>query len=53
MVELIRAAGLLIYKRQQNVTLYLLLQASYEPFHWTPPKGNQINVLVYKQSVPF
>lgn len=35
-----RAAGLLIYRKNLNLIEYLLLQASYEPFHWTPPKGH-------------
>ena len=36
---LVRAAGLLIFRKSSNIVEYLLLQASYEPFHWTPPKG--------------
>ncbi|KAI1713522.1 NUDIX domain-containing protein [Ditylenchus destructor] len=38
--EIVRAAGLLIYRRTGSVNEYLLLQASYEPHHWTPPKGH-------------
>ncbi|XP_022203603.2 bis(5'-nucleosyl)-tetraphosphatase [asymmetrical] [Nilaparvata lugens] len=34
-----RAAGLLIFRRNPNVE-YLLLKASYKPYHWTPPKGH-------------
>uniref|UniRef100_A0A915D833 Bis(5'-nucleosyl)-tetraphosphatase [asymmetrical] n=1 Tax=Ditylenchus dipsaci TaxID=166011 RepID=A0A915D833_9BILA len=40
MSELVRAAGLLIYRQTNNVVEFLLLQASYEPHHWTPPKGH-------------
>lgn len=36
---LVRAAGLLIYRKIAGQIEYLLLQASYEPYHWTPPKG--------------
>ena len=35
----IRAAGILIYRKKADLVEYLLLQASYPPFHWTPPKG--------------
>jgi bis(5'-nucleosidyl)-tetraphosphatase len=42
---LVRAAGLLIYRRKASVDEFLLLQASYEPFHWTPPKGKFSEVL--------
>ncbi|CAB3369655.1 Hypothetical predicted protein [Cloeon dipterum] len=35
----IRAAGFVIFRRLSNQIQYLLMQASYEPFHWTPPKG--------------
>ncbi|XP_002161931.1 bis(5'-nucleosyl)-tetraphosphatase [asymmetrical] [Hydra vulgaris] len=34
-----RAAGFIIYRRLKSVE-YLLLQASYGSFHWTPPKGH-------------
>jgi hypothetical protein len=37
----IRAAGFVIFRRLANQIQYLLMQASYEPFHWTPPKGMQ------------
>ncbi|XP_065350615.1 bis(5'-nucleosyl)-tetraphosphatase [asymmetrical] [Cloeon dipterum] len=36
----IRAAGFVIFRRLSNQIQYLLMQASYEPFHWTPPKGH-------------
>ena len=34
-----RAAGLVVYRKVGGIVEYLLLQASYKPFHWTPPKG--------------
>ncbi|KAK0413015.1 hypothetical protein QR680_006541 [Steinernema hermaphroditum] len=34
------AAGMLVYRRPKGVAEYLFLQASYEPYHWTPPKGH-------------
>uniref|UniRef100_A0A914CG92 Bis(5'-nucleosyl)-tetraphosphatase [asymmetrical] n=1 Tax=Acrobeloides nanus TaxID=290746 RepID=A0A914CG92_9BILA len=40
MTDLVRAAGLLVYRKHNDQIEYLLLQASYEPFHWTPPKGH-------------
>ncbi|KAI6183312.1 Bis(5'-nucleosyl)-tetraphosphatase [asymmetrical] [Aphelenchoides bicaudatus] len=36
----IRAAGLLVYRVVNGSNEYLLLQASYPPHHWTPPKGH-------------
>ncbi|KAF7634067.1 Nudix hydrolase domain-containing protein [Meloidogyne graminicola] len=36
----VRAAGFLIYRKKTTFVEYLLLQASYSPFHWTPPKGH-------------
>ncbi|VDK65894.1 unnamed protein product [Anisakis simplex] len=36
----VRAAGMLIYRNANNQFEYLLLQASYPPYHWTPPKGH-------------
>ncbi|KAE9550298.1 hypothetical protein FO519_006488 [Halicephalobus sp. NKZ332] len=36
----VRAAGLLVYRQLNDTIEYLLLQASYPPFHWTPPKGH-------------
>lgn len=41
-MEMIRAAGMVIYRVNGNAFEYLLLQASYPPFHWTPPKGNSM-----------
>ncbi|KAL3097446.1 hypothetical protein niasHS_003894 [Heterodera schachtii] len=39
--SLVRAAGFLIYRKNTAGQIeYLLLQVSYEPFHWTPPKGH-------------
>ncbi|KAH7727077.1 bis(5'-nucleosyl)-tetraphosphatase [Aphelenchoides avenae] len=40
MADVARASGLLIYRVEAGVTEYLLLQASYPPHHWTPPKGH-------------
>ncbi|KHN78936.1 Bis(5'-nucleosyl)-tetraphosphatase [asymmetrical] [Toxocara canis] len=40
MSSVVRAAGMLIYRRVNNSFEYLLLQASYPPYHWTPPKGH-------------
>ncbi|RZF45277.1 hypothetical protein LSTR_LSTR015239 [Laodelphax striatellus] len=37
--KIVRAAGLLIFRRSPSIE-YLLLQASYKPYHWTPPKGH-------------
>ncbi|CAJ0570458.1 unnamed protein product, partial [Mesorhabditis spiculigera] len=38
----VRAAGLVVYRRPEatGATEFLLLQASYPPYHWTPPKGH-------------
>ncbi|MFH4980635.1 hypothetical protein AB6A40_007344 [Gnathostoma spinigerum] len=38
MSAIVRAAGILIYRRFNDEVQYLLLQASYPPYHWTPPK---------------
>ncbi|XP_046970022.1 bis(5'-nucleosyl)-tetraphosphatase [asymmetrical] [Vanessa cardui] len=35
-----RAAGLVIYKRSNQIINFLLLQTSYGEHHWTPPKGH-------------
>ncbi|XP_050524975.1 bis(5'-nucleosyl)-tetraphosphatase [asymmetrical] [Daktulosphaira vitifoliae] len=35
-----KAGGLVIYRKVFNEIQYLLLQASYENHHWTPPKGH-------------
>lgn len=43
-----RAAGYVIFRKIANSIEYLLLQASYPDFHWSPPKGlTFIYVLVY------
>lgn len=35
-----KAAGFVVYRKDtNNIIEYLLMQASYVPFHWTPPKG--------------
>lgn len=35
-----KAAGFVIYRENCNgIIEYLLMQASYGEFHWTPPKG--------------
>lgn len=34
------AAGILMYRVVEEIQ-YLLLQASYRGFHWSPPKGMQ------------
>jgi hypothetical protein len=39
MSSVIRAAGLLVYREVNGISEYLLLQASYPPHHYTPPKG--------------
>uniref|UniRef100_A0A8R1DJG2 Bis(5'-nucleosyl)-tetraphosphatase [asymmetrical] n=1 Tax=Caenorhabditis japonica TaxID=281687 RepID=A0A8R1DJG2_CAEJA len=36
----VKAAGLVIYRRLAGKVQFLLLQASYPPHHWTPPKGH-------------
>ncbi|XP_047536224.1 bis(5'-nucleosyl)-tetraphosphatase [asymmetrical] isoform X2 [Vanessa atalanta] len=35
-----RAAGLVIYKKSNQIINFLLLQTSYGEHHWTPPKGH-------------
>lgn len=40
--DIIRAAGILIYRRVAGRVEYLLLQASYPPYHWSPPKGQTL-----------
>ncbi|PAV60360.1 hypothetical protein WR25_07834 [Diploscapter pachys] len=40
MSAVVRAAGLVVYRKLDNKTQFLLLQASYPPHHWTPPKGH-------------
>lgn len=35
-----RAAGFIIYRRMDDTIQYLLLQASNQNHHWTPPKGH-------------
>ncbi|XP_050421123.1 bis(5'-nucleosyl)-tetraphosphatase [asymmetrical] [Adelges cooleyi] len=37
------AAGFIIYRKIEEKIQYLLLQASYENHHWTPPKGHLEN----------
>uniref|UniRef100_A0A6M2DPM5 Bis(5'-nucleosyl)-tetraphosphatase [asymmetrical] n=1 Tax=Xenopsylla cheopis TaxID=163159 RepID=A0A6M2DPM5_XENCH len=43
----VKAAGFVIFRRIHNTIEYLLLQASYANFHWSPPKGMTF-VLEYK-----
>ncbi|CAG9532942.1 unnamed protein product [Cercopithifilaria johnstoni] len=40
MADVIRAAGMLVYRYKAGQIEYLLLQASYSPYHWSPPKGH-------------
>uniref|UniRef100_A0A0M3IHP1 Bis(5'-nucleosyl)-tetraphosphatase [asymmetrical] n=2 Tax=Ascaris TaxID=6251 RepID=A0A0M3IHP1_ASCLU len=40
MSSIVRAAGMVVYRRVNHQFEYLLLQASYPPYHWTPPKGH-------------
>ncbi|CAD6190918.1 unnamed protein product [Caenorhabditis auriculariae] len=40
MSGVVRAAGLVVYRKLGEKTEFLLLQASYPPHHWTPPKGH-------------
>ncbi|XP_057324362.1 bis(5'-nucleosyl)-tetraphosphatase [asymmetrical] [Microplitis mediator] len=35
-----RACGFVIFRRFRGPVEYLLMQASYEHHHWTPPKGH-------------
>ncbi|KRX67292.1 Bis(5'-nucleosyl)-tetraphosphatase [asymmetrical] [Trichinella sp. T9] len=35
----VRAAGIIIFRVIDSIRQYLLLQAAYEPHHWSPPKG--------------
>lgn len=37
----VRAAGYVIVRKIQSTYEYLLLQASYPDYHWSPPKGIQ------------
>uniref|UniRef100_A0AC35TQC8 Bis(5'-nucleosyl)-tetraphosphatase [asymmetrical] n=1 Tax=Rhabditophanes sp. KR3021 TaxID=114890 RepID=A0AC35TQC8_9BILA len=39
-MSITKAAGILVYRRISEKIEYLLLQASYPPHHWTPPKGH-------------
>jgi phage-related protein len=40
-----KAAGFVIYRKNcNNVNEYLLMQASYDNYHWTPPKGKKKNI---------
>ena len=43
--EMLRAGGLIIYRKLQMGIEYLLLQTSYGQHHWTPPKGNTFGEL--------
>lgn len=36
----VRAAGYVIYRRLSDKIEFLLLQASYGDYHWSPPKGS-------------
>ncbi|KAK7584328.1 hypothetical protein V9T40_005291 [Parthenolecanium corni] len=36
----VRAAGYVIVRKIQSTYEYLLLQASYPDYHWSPPKGH-------------
>lgn len=39
-----KAAGFVIYRKNcDEIIEYLLMQASYPDYHWTPPKG--INII--------
>ncbi|VDM07234.1 unnamed protein product [Wuchereria bancrofti] len=40
MADIVRAAGMLVYRYKADRIEYLLLQASYPPHHWSPPKGH-------------
>lgn len=47
-----KAAGFVIYRKNcDEIIEYLLMQASYANYHWTPPKGisniSQRNILFY------
>ena len=41
MQPLMRAAGFIIFRRMPEIQ-FLLLQANYAKFHWSPPKGGLI-----------
>lgn len=41
-MSLTRAAGLVIYRKTNDIIQFLLLQTSYGEHHWTPPKGKLI-----------
>lgn len=37
-----KAAGFVVYRKNRDELIeYLLMQASYANFHWTPPKGKK------------
>ncbi|XP_026466803.1 bis(5'-nucleosyl)-tetraphosphatase [asymmetrical]-like [Ctenocephalides felis] len=36
----VKAAGFVVFRRLSDTIQYLLLQASYANFHWSPPKGH-------------
>ena len=39
MAKVVVAAGLIIFRRISGEVQYLMLQASYGDYHWSPPKG--------------
>ena len=43
MAKPVVAAGLVIYRRVSKEIQFLMLQASYGTFHWSPPKGKSNN----------
>uniref|UniRef100_A0A2P2I427 Bis(5'-nucleosyl)-tetraphosphatase [asymmetrical] n=1 Tax=Hirondellea gigas TaxID=1518452 RepID=A0A2P2I427_9CRUS len=39
-IEVVRASGIVIYRRVAQQLEYLLMQTAYGNHHWTPPKGH-------------
>ena len=39
-MSVVRAAGLIVYRRMLETFQYLMMQTSYGEHHWTPPKGH-------------
>ena len=39
-MEVVRAAGMMVFRRHRNTIQYLMMKASYGSKHWTPPKGH-------------
>ena len=47
---LLRAGGLIVFRKIQGDFQYLLLQTSYGHHHWSPPKGMDPNFTQFQTS---